>query len=144
MPGVKENLILALDPGRDKSGIALLTPEGQIILHKVVATACMEEKLQQLQQNYNIGLAVMGDGTTSRKAKENLQQWLPGIDVKQVNEYRTTDMARKRYWQENKPKGWRRFLPTGMQVPPEPVDDWAAVIIAEIYLVQKEEVGKNG
>ena len=52
-----------------------------------------------------------------------------------VNEYRTTDEAKKRYWQENPPKGIRRLIPRGMLVPPVPVDDFAAVIIGEKYLV---------
>jgi hypothetical protein len=52
------------------------------------------------------------------------------MTLKVVDEYRTTEEAKKLYWQVNPPKGWRRFLPVTMQVPPEPVDDLVAVILA--------------
>ena len=51
-----------------------------------------------------------------------------------VDEYYTTQLARKEYWQARPPKGWRRLLPVSMQVPPEPVDDFVAVLLAQRYL----------
>ena len=35
---------------------------------------------------------------------------------------------------EHRPKGIARLIPKGMRTPPEPIDDYAAVILAERYL----------
>jgi hypothetical protein len=32
------------------------------------------------------------------------------------------------------PRGWRRFVPRGMLLPPRPIDDFAALLIAERLL----------
>ena len=34
----------------------------------------------------------------------------------------------------NPPRGWRRLLPVSMQMPPEPYDDYVAVILAQRFL----------
>ena len=51
-----------------------------------------------------------------------------------VDEYRTTDAAREEYWRIHPPAGWRRLVPRGMLVPPEPVDDLAALILARAMI----------
>ena len=45
-----------------------------------------------------------------------------------------TVQGRKLYFQENPPKGWKKLIPLGMQVPPVPVDDYAAIVIGRKYL----------
>ena len=55
------------------------------------------------------------------------------FDVKIVDEKNTTLEARKLYWKKNPPSGWRRLLPISMQVPPVPVDDIAAEVLANKY-----------
>lgn len=47
-----------------------------------------------------------------------------------VDEYKTTELATKLYWQEHNPKWWQRILPTSMLIPPQPVDDYVALILA--------------
>ena len=73
-------------------------------------------------------------GTTSREARARLQKALPDLCIEVVDEYRTTDLAKKAYWKAKPPRGWRRLLPVTMQVPPEPVDDFVAVILASRYI----------
>ena len=60
------------------------------------------------------------------------QETAPKIEV--VDEYRTTDEARKLYWKIHPPRGLWRLVPTTMRVPPVPVDDLVAVILARRYL----------
>jgi hypothetical protein len=50
-----------------------------------------------------------------------------------VPEAYTTLRARRRYFDEHPLRGWRRLFP-GLQTPPIPIDDYAAVLIAEDYL----------
>ena len=122
--------IMAVDPGRDKCGLAVLSPEGEILWRQVVETAKLDEIAGVIRAEYSPTLLVLGNGTTSREAKARLIKALPGLPLKVVDEYRTTDEARRLYWVVNPPQGWRKLLPVSMQTPPEPVDDLVAVILA--------------
>ena len=73
-------------------------------------------------------LIVLGDRTGSARFRRELAQAFPHVDIVAVDEHLSSVEARQRYWQENPPRGWRRFIPLGMQVPPEPFDDLVAVI----------------
>ena len=100
--------ILAIDPGREKTGIAILK-NSDVLEHKI-------------------------NGTSSKKKYDLLKREFIDRDIVLINEYRTTDEARKLYFQENPPKGWKKLIPLGMQVPPVPVDDYAAIVIGRKYL----------
>lgn len=122
--------IMAVDPGRDKCGMAVLSLEGEILWRQVVETAKLDEIAGDMREKYSSTLLVLGNGTTSREAEARLTKALPGLPLKVVDEYSTTDEARRLYWVVNPPQGWRKLLPVTMQVPPEPVDDLVAVILA--------------
>jgi RNase H-fold protein (predicted Holliday junction resolvase) len=122
--------IMAVDPGRDKCGLALLSPAGEILWRRVVPTDALAEMAGGLLKEMGAGKLVLGNGTTHAQAERRLREALPDLVIVVVDEYRTTEMARKLYWQVNPPRGWRSFLPTTLQMPPEPVDDLVAVILA--------------
>lgn len=127
-------LVAGLDPGRDKCGLAVVSPEGECLFHQVVPAAELAEHLRSLQAEYGFRRLVMGNGTTSRQAGKQVRAALPETELIVMDEYRTTDAAREEYWQLHKPTGWRRLVPRGMLVPPEPVDDLAALILARRYV----------
>ena len=79
----------------------------------------------------------MGDCTGAEHTHDQLVQ--AGIDtpVTTVSEELTSRLARERYWEDNPPRGLARLIPLGLRVPPRPVDDYAAVIIAERLLEQR-------
>ena len=120
--------IVGIDPGRDKCGVAVLNSGGEILFEKVIETAEFETILKNLLAQYNLTLAILGDGTTHKNAEKILRGL--NLPVKIVDEKHTTEQARREYWKKNPPRGWRKFLPTSMQVPPEPVDG----IVAEILV----------
>lgn len=122
--------IMAVDPGRDKCGMAVLSDSGEILWRQVVETACLAETAKAKAEEFQPKMLILGNGTTSREAEARLREALPELLLKVVDEYRTTEEAKGFYWQANPPKGWRRLLPLSMQVPPEPVDDLVAVILA--------------
>lgn len=131
--------IIALDPGRDKSGLAVLSGRGDCIerlYQSVVPTKDLIETIKQLAADNKAEILVIGDGTTSNQAQGAIKEGIPELGIVVVDEYYTTQLARKRYWLENPPKGLRRLIPTTMQVPPVPVDDYVAVILGERYLKQ--------
>ena len=124
-------MILGIDPGRDKCGAAVLNQDGEIKFQEVIATKNFSDVIKKLSEEFNLELAILGNGTTHKATEEILKQFLP---VKIVDEKHTTEQARKLYWQKNPPTGWRKFLPTSMQVPPEPVDAIVAEILVKRFL----------
>lgn len=125
--------ILAIDPGREKTGIAILK-NSDVLEHKIINSEELVQIIKSLLEKYIIKTIVMGNGTSSKKKYDLLKREFIDRDIVLINEYRTTDEARKLYFQENSPKGWKKLIPLGMQVPPVPVDDYAAIVIGRKYL----------
>lgn len=125
--------ILAIDPGREKTGIAILK-NSDVLEHKIINSEELVQIIKPLLEKYIIKTIVMGNGTSSKKKYDLLKREFIDRDIVLINEYRTTDEARKLYFQENPPKGWKKLIPLGMQVPPVPVDDYAAIVIGRKYL----------
>lgn len=125
--------ILAIDPGREKTGIAILK-NSDVLEHKIINSNELVQIIKSLLEKYIIKTIVMGNGTSSKKKYDLLKREFIDRDIVLINEYRTTDEARKLYFQENPPKGWKKLIPLGMQVPPVPVDDYAAIVIGRKYL----------
>lgn len=128
-----KNEILAIDPGREKTGIAILN-NSDVLEHKIINSEELVQTIKFLLEKYIIKTIIMGNGTSSKKKYDLLKREFIDRDIVLINEYRTTDEARKLYFQENPPKGWKKLIPLGMQVPPVPVDDYAAIVIGRKYL----------
>lgn len=128
-----KNEILAIDPGREKTGIAILN-NSDVLEHKIINSEELVQTIKSLLEKYIIKTIIMGNGTSSKKKYDLLKREFMDRDIVLINEYRTTDEARKLYFQENPPKGWKKLIPLGMQVPPVPVDDYAAIVIGRKYL----------
>lgn len=128
-----KNEILAIDPGREKTGIAILN-NSDVLEHKIINSEELVQIIKSLLEKYIIKTIVMGNGTSSKKKYDLLKREFIDKDIVLINEYRTTDEARKLYFQENPPKGWKKLIPLGMQVSPVPVDDYAAIVIGRKYL----------
>lgn len=133
-----EDLVIAIDPGREKCGIAVVDRQRGVLYKKIINTSELAEAVTLQSNRYQVKQVILGSGTSSTRARVNIQSANSELNIITVNEYRTTDAARIRYWQENPPRGFKRFIPVTMLVPPVPVDDYAAVIIAERYLYQEE------
>jgi RNase H-fold protein (predicted Holliday junction resolvase) len=128
--------ILALDPGREKCGIAIVSrhlSQLQVLVRRVVPSSEVERMLPELMKQWQVKRIVLGDATSSRDWRERLQKLVPDFDLVLVEEAGSTLEARALYWKENRPRGWRRALPLSLQTPPEPIDDFAAVVLAERY-----------
>ena len=127
------NAVLAIDPGRDKCGIAVLSPAGNILLHETLPTAGLAARVAALAAEYEPCI-IMGDGTTSAAAKTRVEENLGAGTVTLVDEYRTTEEGRRLAWTAYPPHGWRRLVPRGLLTPPVPVDDFAAAALARRFL----------
>lgn len=126
-------IIAALDPGRDKCGFAVLDDSGKILCQRVMPTENLMTEVNAAKADYGFSRLLIGNGTTSKEAQGKLAQ-IAALEVIVRDEYRTTELAKQEYWKAHPPKGWRRLIPVTMQVPPVPVDDFVAVILARRYL----------
>ena len=131
-------MILAIDPGRDKCGVVVMDKNFDIKFQSVLTTSSLESNILELSRKFDLQAIILGDGTTSNSAKQAMSSILPNIHIEVVDERHTTEEARKIYWKKNPQRGWRRVLPTSMQVPPVPVDDLVAEILARRYLENEE------
>ncbi len=128
-------IVLAVDPGRSKCGLAVCEA-GQILARAVVSPAAVADQVKAWQARYSITEAVIGNSTGAADTERVIASVLT-VPVRRVDETGTTLRARKRYFQEHPPRGWRRFVPKGLLTPMEPYDDYAAVILAEAALAGK-------
>jgi RNase H-fold protein (predicted Holliday junction resolvase) len=134
-----DKTVLAIDPGTSKCGMALVcrTTEQtlRLIWHEVVPTEMVLPKLHQAYAAEPFHLIIIGSGTHSKPIVSTIREHLPSMGILVVDEKDTTLQARERYWEHHPRRGWRRLLPATLQVPPEPVDDFVAFILAERVLL---------
>ncbi len=127
--------ILGFDPGRDKCGVAVMGVDRQLYDHQVVPANDAIAHIEILRQKFPISLIVIGDQTTGKKWKQQLNQELTdALNIILIDERYTTLEARDRYWQMFPPKGLTKLLPKGMRQPPRPIDDIVAILLIERYL----------
>lgn len=126
--------VLGVDPGRDKAGFALLDAGGAVIQAGVVPVASFAGQVGALMAGYAIRAVALGSGTNAAALRAALRDF--GIPVHDVDEYETSRRARELYFREHPPRGWRRLIPAGMQRPPVPIDDYAAILIARRFLTR--------
>ncbi|OCL25598.1 resolvase [Orenia metallireducens] len=125
-------MIIGIDPGKDKCGLAVVDQKLNIRFKEVIKTNSLIDKLKVLKEDYDIEEIVLGDGTKSNNIASKLEGLFKNIHI--IDESHSTLEAREYYWQDNPRRGWRRLLPITMQMPPEPVDDYVAVILVLRYL----------
>lgn len=137
--------IIAIDPGREKCGLAVVDDELKVLEKEVVSTADLLIKVSEKVKRYQIHTIIIGDRTHSRTLQKELQKIADEgqtLTIIPVNEHRSSDEARTRYWQDHPPQGFKKLIPITLQTPPVPIDDYVAVILAERYfssLFQKNE-----
>ena len=130
--------ILGVDPGRLKTGLAVIDSRGQILHRAIIAPAELGAQLPSLLERWNITRIALGDSTESEAARAQIEALLqtradgiaPDITFKIVDETGSTLEARALYWADHARTGWRAWVPLSLQEPPEPVDDYAAAIVA--------------
>jgi RNase H-fold protein (predicted Holliday junction resolvase) len=159
-------MILGVDPGRDKTGWALIRREGELALSGIVpasgaelfseawsrpvgeweealAAWTCERRFSVSRSGDEPGLEyiALGDGTGSREMARQLCRL--NVEIVLVDEKRTTLEARERYWILHRPALWQRCLPRRLRIPPRAVDDLAAWAIALRSLKNLENLGNN-
>ena len=128
--------VVAVDPGREKCGVAVVDRQQGALWRQVVESATLPKIVADLLERFGCRIVVLGDQTASgtvRQLLQPLQDQLLTNEIILIDEHGSTEEARSRYWQAIPPTGWRRFLPRGLLSPPCAVDDFAAIILGERY-----------
>ncbi|GMV37410.1 MAG: hypothetical protein AMXMBFR61_19180 [Fimbriimonadales bacterium] len=130
--------MLAVDPGTDKCGVAVVRAQNgqtvQVLGRKVVQIEQLADTVAEMADQTQPDVMVVGGGTGSREVVRAIEARLPESGILVVDEKHSTERAQRRYWELTPRRGWRRFVPRGLLVPPEPIDDIAALILAEDVL----------
>lgn len=126
--------IIAIDPGKDKTGIAVFNQAKTLLEKKVALTSQLDQEISFFSKKYNATLLIMGSGTNSKKLASKITVSNPKMDIVYINEKGSTLEARTLYWREHEPKWFLRIFPRSFLLPPEQYDDYAAVVIGLRYL----------
>jgi RNase H-fold protein (predicted Holliday junction resolvase) len=130
---------LGIDPGRSKTGLALVDGAGKIVKLHIAESQNIDNEIVEFIKNSCPVHIVLGNGTNSRNIGESVKRVLNDVMVTVVEEAHSTEEARTLYWQENPPKGLKKLIPLGMLVPPVPLDAYAAVILVRRFLEDNYE-----
>ncbi len=122
--------ILAIDPGKLKCGLAVAQNQQLILLKMILPIDELSVKVEELVEEFQITLIVIGDRTQSNIICKSLQNLK--IPIVKVNEDYSSLEGRRRYLRDHR-DGLSRFIPIGLRVPKEPYDDYVAVVLAERY-----------
>lgn len=129
--------MLGVDPGRQKAGYALLEASGAVVVAGIAPIDGLATCLHGLMARRGVGAIALGRGTNVALVKASLEAL--GLPIYLVDEYETSRGARRLYFTEHPPRGWRRLVPIGLQTPQRPVDDYAAILIARRFLARGAE-----
>lgn len=124
-------VVLSVDPGGGKCGVAVCAP-GRVLYRKVVPRHALPAVARDLAHQFGVTAVVVGDATGSWEVRRHLQAL--GLPVHAVPEAETTLAARELYFHDHPPRGLWRLVPRGLRTPPEPYDDYVAVLLAERFL----------
>ncbi|WP_198807560.1 Holliday junction resolvase RuvX [Leptolyngbya sp. BL0902] len=131
---LSQPVILGLDPGRQKCGLAIMGVDRILRYQEVVAVDSVIATIEQLRQQFPISTIVLGDQTGSKQWKDNLSQLNDPPRIMVVDERYTSLEARDRYWQMYPPSGLGKLLPQSLRTIPRPIDDIVAILLIERYL----------
>jgi RNase H-fold protein (predicted Holliday junction resolvase) len=100
----------------------------------------LEAELKQLVQRWTVDQVVLGDGTGNQQIFSRLSNFFsPQTSIAIIDERNSSQEARGRYWRVNPARGLWKLIPTSMRVPPEPYDQYVALILIERYLAARNK-----
>lgn len=130
-----DDVIVAIDPGRAKSGYAVMTSNGRVVHKGIVSTDTITAAVESAVPLGQVQAFAVGDGTAEAEVRKRLvRAGVRDDQIFRVDETNSSEIGRREYWRERPPTGWRRLIPVGLQVPPEPYDDFAAVELGRRFL----------
>ena len=136
---VMNKFYLGIDPGRSKTGLALVDEAGRILSLRIAESQNIHNEIVDFTKDNCPAQIVLGNGTNSEIIGEAAQKALSNVAVVVVEEAHSTEEARNLYWKENPPQGLKKLVPLGLLVPPVPLDAYAAVVLVRRFLEGNHE-----
>lgn len=135
---MNKKYILAIDPGKEKCGLAVIDEVGNVQLLKAISLLDFTASVKDICENFQLEHILLGDGTGSKDFQQRLKEFVKVDSIEIVDEKNTTLLARELYWQINPPRSWWRLLPQSLLIVPEVIDAYAALAIAKKWLENKK------
>lgn len=133
-------IVLSIDPGKKKCGMAVVDNRLTFITGKVVDNQELLKEIAVYQSQYKINKIILGNGTNYEEIYHRVKKHFPSFSLTKVAEKNTTMQARKLYFETYPPKGIAKILPISLRIPPRAYDDFAAFVIAERYFRNSKEL----
>ncbi|MCF8001979.1 MAG: Holliday junction resolvase RuvX [Halanaerobiales bacterium] len=127
-------MLMGIDPGKHKCGIAILTKDGQEVFKDIFETTNLSKRIKELFNEYSIENVIVGNGTYADKVFNILDLLMDKKMIKFIDEKNTTYLAEQKYLKENPPFGLQFLNKIIKFKPQKPLDDYVAVILVEKYL----------
>ena len=128
-----EIVVIAIDPGTHKCGVAVLTGAGEVTFKDIISRDDVVGKVKAWHDRYPGSVVVVGAATQGKAVMNELSERV-GIEADIVDESNTTDEARELFWAENRPGCTWGIFPPSFRPIPRPIDDYAAIVIGRRFL----------
>lgn len=127
-------MLMGIDPGRSKCGIAIVTEKGEVVEKEIAETSNLSRKIEEILSRFSISKCILGNGTYADKVFNILQLLLDEEKIIFIEEADSTYIAEQRYLKENPPLGLNFLNKIIKFKPKKPLDDYTAVVLVEKYL----------
>ena len=127
----KNSLILSIDPGNSKWGLAIVDHELKVHEQGIFPIDSLYNKVFEFTKSYNIDLIVLGNQTKSEHFFKVLSEL--GIEILLIDEKNSTLDAKDLFFELYPPKGLKKWIPRGLLYPQRDFDDVTAIILAQRY-----------
>ncbi|MCX6645044.1 MAG: hypothetical protein NTY09_01595, partial [bacterium] len=132
-PNQDKTYILAIDPGLNKCGLAVLDSDGRIAARVWCKRNRLEDILKDLISQYKPSKIAVGDGTGSAEIVKMAEKQLPG-KVKMVKERGIKYLARELSLNESTHRGFSLWLMKKLRSDLTDLSAWAAVVIGRRFI----------
>ncbi|HMA58653.1 MAG TPA: resolvase [Halanaerobiales bacterium] len=127
-------MLMGIDPGRNKCGIAIITEKGEEIKKEITETSNLSRKIEEVLSRFSISKCILGNGTYADKVYNILQLLMDEEKIIFIEEEDSTYIAERRYLKENPPLGLNFLNKIIKFKPKKPLDDYTAVVLVDKYL----------
>ena len=134
--------LLSIDPGKNKCGLALAEiSEKKVYKAIVIESKLLKDYVRNLNTVEDISKIIIGNGTTSREIKKELDFFKKEIIT--FDEKNTTFRAKTRYFELFPISGLKSLLPREIFILNKNLDAISALIILEDYCKMKFTLSQN-
>ena len=134
--------VLTIDPGKNKCGLVLAEINQKKVYKAIILQSeLLKDYVRNLDTIENISKIIIGNGTTSREIREELDFFKKEIIT--FEEKNTTFRAKARYFELFPIIGLKCFIPREVFILNKNLDAISALIILEDYCKMKFTLNQN-